>query len=101
MPPFTESAALSAGWDTAEDELEKVLEETQSHTAYLTPSWYCLLAGKSRFKQHTTHNVISDNTVNIDDINHYFNLVSQHFPPHQQQLQSLYGKEWRGSNPYS
>ncbi|GIU22966.1 tryptophan 7-halogenase [Shewanella schlegeliana] len=89
---------IIAVWDTANGNLEKILEETQSQTAYLTPSWYCLLAGKGRFQQHTTHSVTSDNAVNLDDISHYFNKVTQHFPPHQQQLQSLYGKDWIESN---
>ncbi|MGS0694616.1 tryptophan halogenase family protein [Shewanella sp. 0m-4] len=92
---------IIAVWDSPAGDLETVLQATQSHTAYLTPSWYCLLAGKERFNPQNTNKLASDKAVKLDNIIKYFNTVTQHFPPHQQQLQSLYGKEWRGSNPYS
>ncbi|MEZ9594680.1 tryptophan halogenase family protein [Shewanella sp. 10N.261.52.F9] len=81
-------------WDHPTGDLEQVLTNTNSLAAYLTPSWYCLLAGKGRFNQVAMKPLANEKAVSIESIKHYFNTVTQHFPLHKQQLQALYGQKW-------
>ncbi|MDR8524714.1 tryptophan halogenase family protein [Shewanella fidelis] len=74
---------IIAAWDQPLADMEEILTATDSKRAYLTPSWYCLLAGKARFNQQVADISDDKRVVNLDNIKRYFNIVTQHFPLHK------------------
>jgi hypothetical protein len=77
---------ILSAWDDPASQFESTLKRLNAEVMYFSPSWYCLLAGKGRFKHKAQTLSSSIKTANVADIDNYCEQQATHFKPHHQAL---------------